>query len=89
MTNVREGEVTTENVTLLWEQPESKPQYSYAVQVSNGSAVTAPNTWHKFTGLVPGSKNSFTVTTRTADGTSAAPVTVFLFTRTYLNLNSG
>lgn len=88
MTNLTEGEVTTENVTLLWEQQDSKPDYLYMVQVSNDSAFPVPNTLHKFTGLVPGSNYSFTVTTQTADGTSATPVTVSLFTRTYLNLNS-
>lgn len=85
VTNLTEGEVTTESVTLLWQQQESKPHYSYVVQVSNGSAFTVSNTSHKFTGLVPGSSYSFTVTTQTADGTSATPVTVSLYTRTYLN----
>lgn len=88
MINLTEGEVTTENVTLLWEQQDSKPHYSYVVQVSNGPTSTVSNTLHKFTGLVPGRKYFFNVTTQTADGTSATPVTVSLFTRMYLSLNS-
>lgn len=88
VTGLREAEVTTETVTLLWEQQESKPHYSYVVQVSNSDPTTVSNTSHKFTGLVPGNNYNFTVTTQTADGTSAAPVTLSLFTGTYFHSNS-
>lgn len=83
---LRQSEVTTDAITLVWEQQESKSFYSYVVQASNGS-IFLSNTVFKTTttisGLVAGSNYSFTVTTQTADGTQAAPVTVSRFTRMY------
>lgn len=84
---LREAEVTTDAVTLVWEQQESKSHYSYVVQASNGSIFlsnTVYNTTKTFMGLVAGSNYSFTVTTQTADGTQAAPVTVSDFTRMFI-----
>lgn len=84
---LREAEVTTDAVTLVWEQQESKSHYSYVVQASNGSIFlsnTVFNTTKMFIGLVAGSNYSFTVTTQTADGTQAAPVTVSYFTRMFI-----
>nr|XP_043874906.1 receptor-type tyrosine-protein phosphatase eta-like isoform X6 [Solea senegalensis] len=86
VTNLRQTDITTDAVTLLWEQSHSKPHYSYVVQSSNGSShsevVVSVNT-STITGLLSGSNYSFTVTTQTADGTQAAPVTVSFFTRPY------
>ncbi|XP_058501447.1 receptor-type tyrosine-protein phosphatase eta [Solea solea] len=86
VTNLRQTDITTDAVTLLWEQPHSKPHYSYVVQSSNVSShsevVVSVNT-STITGLLSGSNYSFTVTTQTTDGTQAAPVTVFFFTRPY------
>lgn len=84
---LRQSEVTTDAITLVWEQQESKPHYSYVVQTSNGSIFlsnTVLNTTTTIAGLVAGSNYSFTVTTQTADGTQAAPVTVYYFTRMYI-----
>ncbi|XP_068595959.1 receptor-type tyrosine-protein phosphatase beta [Brachionichthys hirsutus] len=76
--------ITTATVTLVWEQQESKPHYTYVVSASNGSEVhlnTVITSTDTITGLVAGSNYSFTVTSQTADGTMAAPVTVSHFTR--------
>ncbi|XP_069577895.1 receptor-type tyrosine-protein phosphatase eta-like [Brachyistius frenatus] len=84
VTNLRQTEITTNAVTLVWEQPESKLTYSYEVLVTNNSF---PNLFQEnmttitITELVSGSNFSFTVTTRAADGTRAGPVTVSYFTR--------
>ncbi|XP_070827425.1 receptor-type tyrosine-protein phosphatase eta-like [Chaetodon trifascialis] len=86
VTMLRQTEITTDAVTLMWEQPESKSHYSYVVQASNGSIFQSNkvfNTTDTMTGLLSGSNYSFTVTTQTEDGTQAAPVTVFFFTRPY------
>lgn len=87
MTNLTEGEVTTTTVTLLWEQRESKPNYTYVVRHSNSSSSpeTTRNTTHRFTGLTPGSSYTFSVITQTLDGTRAAPVFAFLYTRMTLH----
>lgn len=69
--------ITTNAVTLMWEQQESKSYYSYVVQVSNSSFSSSKavlNTSITITGLLSGSNYSFTVTAQTADGTQAAPV---------------
>lgn len=84
MTLLRQADITTNTVTLVWEEQESKPHYSYMVQASNGSiflSYIVLNTTTTITGLVAGSYYSFTVTTQTADGTRAAPMTVSYFTR--------
>ncbi|XP_040893831.1 receptor-type tyrosine-protein phosphatase eta isoform X3 [Toxotes jaculatrix] len=84
VTELREAEITTNAVTLVWQQPESKPFYSYVVQFVNGSLVLREKVLNgTITGLLSGSNYSFTVTTETADGTQAAPVTVSFFTRPY------
>ncbi|XP_034734384.1 receptor-type tyrosine-protein phosphatase eta [Etheostoma cragini] len=84
VTNLTQTQITTNSVTLLWEQPQSKPYYSYVVRTNNGSIVTsevALNKQKDVTGLLSGSNYSFTVTTQTPDGTEAAPATVSYFTR--------
>lgn len=85
VTMLRQAGITANAVTLTWEQPQSKPKYSYLVQHTNGSSVLSEhhtsNTTATITGLLSGSNYSFTVTTQTADGTQAAPVTVSYFTR--------
>ncbi|XP_044212573.1 receptor-type tyrosine-protein phosphatase eta isoform X1 [Thunnus albacares] len=88
VTMLRQTEITTNAVTLVWEQPESKPNYSYVVQVTNGSfsqheVVEFPKTTHTITRLLSGSNYTFSVTAQTADGTQADPVTVSYFTRPY------
>lgn len=83
--NLTATEVTTNTVTLTWEQRESKPSYSYMVQASNGSVFwneTVFNTTVTITGLISGSRYSFIVTSKTADGTQSLQVTTPLYTRT-------
>ncbi|XP_032379279.1 receptor-type tyrosine-protein phosphatase eta [Etheostoma spectabile] len=84
VTNLTQTQITTNSVTLMWEQPQSKPYYSYVVRTNNGSIVSSEvvsNKQKEVTGLLSGSNYSFTVTTRTPDGTEAAPGTVSYFTR--------
>lgn len=78
-------QITTNAVTLSWEQPEYKPLYLFLVLVSNATFnnVTV-NPMYTVGGLLSGTNYSFTVTTQTADGTQAAPVTVSSFTRVYI-----
>ncbi|XP_031688971.1 receptor-type tyrosine-protein phosphatase beta isoform X5 [Oncorhynchus kisutch] len=92
-----EAGITTTNVTLVWFQPESKPGYTFRVEITNQSVTT--NTTMKtitgvqsgsnyttnitITGLQSGSNYTFTVTTLTGDGTMATPVTVSYFTRPF------
>uniref|UniRef100_A0A3Q1EYV8 protein-tyrosine-phosphatase n=1 Tax=Acanthochromis polyacanthus TaxID=80966 RepID=A0A3Q1EYV8_9TELE len=87
VTNLTETEITTDAVTLVWEQPEVRSDYTYLVQVSNGSFdIISKNesvTNTTVSELLSGSNFSFTVTTRTADGTKADPVTVSYFTRPF------
>ncbi|XP_044047807.1 receptor-type tyrosine-protein phosphatase eta-like isoform X3 [Siniperca chuatsi] len=87
VTMLRQAQITTNTVTLVWEQLESKSHYSYLLQASNGSFVLSKEVFKTTTstisGLLSGSNYSFTVTTQTADGTLAAPVTVSYFTRPY------
>lgn len=84
--NLSHTKVTTGNVTLLWDQRESRPDYTYLVQVINGSqniirTEVVSETTVNITGLLSGSNFSFTVTTRAADGTAASPDTANFFTR--------
>ncbi|XP_039989379.1 receptor-type tyrosine-protein phosphatase eta isoform X2 [Xiphias gladius] len=84
VTNLRQAEITTDAVTLVWEQPESKSHYSYVVSVTNGSSLASVivfNTTSTTARLESGSNYSFIVTTQTADGTQAVSVTVSYFTR--------
>ncbi|XP_053174860.1 receptor-type tyrosine-protein phosphatase eta [Scomber japonicus] len=83
VTMLRQTEITTNAVTLVWEQLEKKSDYSYLVQITNGSLSQIPTTTFTFTGLLSGSNYSFIVTTQTVDGTQADPVTVSYFTRPY------
>ncbi|KAL7403339.1 hypothetical protein ABVT39_027926 [Epinephelus coioides] len=86
VTMLRQTEITTSEVTLEWEQPESKPDYSYVVQTTNGSFPVSETVFNRtatITKLLSGSNYSFTVTTQTADGTQADPRTVSYFTRPY------
>lgn len=77
------------NLTLKWDQPEIKSDYSYEVQVNStlpdlpGSLNTTLLTVFTVTGLYSGSNYSFTATTLTADGTRAESVTASYFTRMY------
>ncbi|XP_031138584.1 receptor-type tyrosine-protein phosphatase eta isoform X2 [Sander lucioperca] len=86
VTNLTQTDITTNAVTLVWDQPESKPYYSYVVQTTNDSIFASEVVSNKqiiITGLLSGSNYNFTVTTQTLDGTKAAPVTVSYFTRPY------
>ncbi|XP_026167719.1 receptor-type tyrosine-protein phosphatase eta isoform X3 [Mastacembelus armatus] len=86
VTMLTQSKITTNAVTLVWEQPMSKPQYQYVVNVTNDTTVIkmmSNNTTVTITGLLSGSQYSFTVITQTADGTQAAPVSVSYFTRPY------
>ncbi|XP_053283864.1 receptor-type tyrosine-protein phosphatase beta isoform X3 [Pleuronectes platessa] len=87
VTRLRQAGITTNAVTLVWEQPNSKTGQSYVVLVTQNSSsfpeVQVFNTTFTSTGLSSGSNTSFTVTTQTTDGTPAAPVTVYYFTRPY------
>lgn len=85
--NLTATEVTTNTVTLTWEQLESKPSYSYMVQTSNGSVLWSERvliTTVNITGLISGRRYEFIVTSETADGTQALQVTTSLYTRTCL-----
>ncbi|XP_071360006.1 receptor-type tyrosine-protein phosphatase beta isoform X5 [Trachinotus anak] len=86
VTRLRQAKIATNAVTLVWEQPQRKSDYSYVVQVTNGSFSLSKvilNTTYRITGLLSGSNYSFTVTTQTADDTQSSPVTVSYFTRPY------
>ncbi|XP_041794912.1 receptor-type tyrosine-protein phosphatase eta isoform X3 [Chelmon rostratus] len=86
VTMLRQTEITTDAVTLMWEQPDNKSHYSYVVEASNGSFSQSNkvfNTSDTIAGLLSGSNYSFTVTTQTGGGTQAAPVTVSYFTRPF------
>lgn len=87
VTGLRQTQITTNTVTLEWTQPEYKSYYSFLVVVSNNSNVTSENVtnlnYTVVTGLQSGTNYSFTVTTRTADGTKASPNTVSYFTSMY------
>ncbi|TKS73223.1 Receptor-type tyrosine-protein phosphatase eta [Collichthys lucidus] len=83
VTELKETKITTDAVTLVWEQPERKPHYSYLVQTSNSPSQSDSVTMSNITGLNSGTNYSFTVITQTADGTQSAPVTVSYFTRPY------
>ncbi|CAI5664714.1 unnamed protein product [Oreochromis niloticus] len=88
VSNLTQTQITTNAVTLVWTQQESKLSYSYRVQVTNESNVTVNELNVKITNatiinLRSGSNFNFTVTTLTADGTQADPVTVSYFTRPY------
>ncbi|XP_076026454.1 receptor-type tyrosine-protein phosphatase eta-like isoform X2 [Genypterus blacodes] len=86
VTMLRPTEISTNTVTLVWEQPENKPHYSYMVQVTNGSVYPPGitfNTTYTIRGLHSGSNHTFTVTTQTADGTMATPSTIYSFTQPY------
>ncbi|XP_026032274.1 receptor-type tyrosine-protein phosphatase eta isoform X2 [Astatotilapia calliptera] len=88
VSNLTQTEITTNAVTLVWAQQESKLSYSYWVQVTNESNVTVNELNVNITNatirnLRSGSNFNFTVTTLTADGTQADPVTVSYFTRPY------
>ncbi|XP_071005104.1 receptor-type tyrosine-protein phosphatase eta-like [Oncorhynchus clarkii lewisi] len=90
-----EAGITTTSVTLVWFQPESKPGYTFRVEVTNQSVTTnttmktitgvqsGSNYTTNITGLKSGSNYTFTVTTLTGDGTMATPVTVSYFTRPF------
>ncbi|XP_072241597.1 receptor-type tyrosine-protein phosphatase eta [Leuresthes tenuis] len=80
--NLASTEITTNSVTLVWEQQEKKPSYSYEVLV-NGSRTTETTTNVTVRGLWSGSNFSVTITTLTANGTRSEPVTVSYFTRPY------
>ncbi|XP_055078519.1 receptor-type tyrosine-protein phosphatase eta [Periophthalmus magnuspinnatus] len=87
VTDLQQTEITTELVTLKWNQTEYKPDYKYLVQVFNTSGlVTKINvTDLNYTeiGLMSGTNYSFSVTAQTADGTAATPKTVSYFTRPF------
>ncbi|XP_064859069.1 receptor-type tyrosine-protein phosphatase eta-like isoform X2 [Oncorhynchus nerka] len=89
-----EAGITTTSVTLVWFQPESKPGYTFRVEVTNQSVTTnttmktitgvqSGSNYTTITGLQSGSNYTFTVTTLTGDGTMATPVTVSYFTRPF------
>ncbi|XP_034032788.1 receptor-type tyrosine-protein phosphatase eta isoform X2 [Thalassophryne amazonica] len=87
VSELKAAEISTDNVTLVWEQQEIKSDYTYVVEVTNGSSSfqyeVVTNTTCTVTGLLSGTNYSFTVTTQTPDGTKAAPVTESCFTRPY------
>ncbi|CAG5958272.1 unnamed protein product [Menidia menidia] len=82
VTELKQTEITTNSVTLVWEQRESKTSYSYEVHVADKPPAKVVNiTGATVLDLRSGSNYSFTVTTLTADGTRAEPATVSYFTR--------
>ncbi|XP_036964427.1 receptor-type tyrosine-protein phosphatase beta-like isoform X4 [Acanthopagrus latus] len=86
VTRLTQSGITTDAVTLVWMQPQSKPDYTYIVQFYNGTFVrslTVPNTTTTVSQLLSGSNYSFTVITLAADGTPSDPRTVSYFTRPF------
>lgn len=84
VTTLRPSEITTDSVTLVWMQPESKPDYTYYVEYSNGTFINTTTTNSTtISQLLSGSNYSFTVITLAADGTRSDPETVSNFTRMY------
>lgn len=87
VTRLRATEITTDSVTLVWEQPNSKSHYFYVVHATNGTndmgTFTVNDTTAPVPGLRSGSGYNFTVTTETADGTAAASVTELIYTRMF------
>ncbi|XP_061578753.1 receptor-type tyrosine-protein phosphatase beta-like [Cololabis saira] len=84
--NLHQTDISTGSVTLVWEQLESKPSYSYEVKVIDPTPAAPAIVKEMNTtvhGLESGRNVSFTVTTLTADGTQAEPVPVSYFTRPY------
>ncbi|XP_047452257.1 receptor-type tyrosine-protein phosphatase beta isoform X4 [Mugil cephalus] len=84
-TNLSHRAVTTNNLTLAWDQ-EGERNYSYLVVVTNDSKAVvynnvAPKNEINITGLPSGSLFNCTVTTRAEDGTEAQPATANCFTR--------
>lgn len=84
VTTLGPSEITTDSVTLVWMQPESKPDYTYYVEYSNGTFINTTTTNSTtISQLLSGSNYSFTVITLAADGTRSDPATVSNFTRMY------
>ncbi|XP_077451337.1 receptor-type tyrosine-protein phosphatase eta-like [Stigmatopora argus] len=77
--------VSASSVTLTWEQPEAKADFSYLVEVSDGRdpprVSTSESRRADISGLASGTNYTFSVKTRAADGTSAAPRILSAFTR--------
>ncbi|XP_077567249.1 receptor-type tyrosine-protein phosphatase eta-like [Stigmatopora nigra] len=79
--------VSVGSVTLTWEQPEAKADFSYLVLVSDGRGPPKVSTYKErgadIWGLASGTNYSVGVSTRAADGTLAAPRMLSVFTRPY------
>ncbi|KAM3608811.1 uncharacterized protein V6R79_005192 [Siganus canaliculatus] len=74
VSNLKKAGITPEELTLVWEQTESKPNYSYVVEASDGTNSLSYETKQitlTIPGLLSGSCYDFSVTTQTADGTQA------------------
>ncbi|XP_054633086.1 receptor-type tyrosine-protein phosphatase eta isoform X4 [Dunckerocampus dactyliophorus] len=87
VTTLRAAEISTEAVTLVWEQPENKPDYSYVVHVThelyNLPSEVVSSTLYNISGLLSGNMYTFAVSTQAADGTRAAPRVKSFFTRPF------
>ncbi|XP_061826005.1 receptor-type tyrosine-protein phosphatase eta-like isoform X1 [Nerophis lumbriciformis] len=87
VTMLRAGEISTDSVVLVWEQPENKSDYSYVVHYSNESSnpqfKVVSRTFVNISDLLSGNNYTFAVSTQTADGTLAAPRIKSVFTRPF------
>lgn len=87
VSNLTQTQVTTNSVSLKWDQLESKPYYYYNVQAFNSShsetiSSNASSTNKTVDKLESGTNYTFIVTTVTPDGTRSEPSMVSYFTRT-------
>ncbi|XP_036068490.1 receptor-type tyrosine-protein phosphatase eta isoform X4 [Oryzias melastigma] len=86
VSNLTQTQVTTNSVSLKWDQLESKPYYYYNVQAFNSSHLetissNANSTNKTVDKLESGTNYTFIVTTVTPDGTRSEPSMVSYFTR--------
>ncbi|XP_036399313.1 receptor-type tyrosine-protein phosphatase eta [Megalops cyprinoides] len=87
VSQLRDAGITTSNISLVWDQPEPQESYKYIAIVeypnNNRTQFITQNTSAIIQNLQSGSGYNFTVMTLAASNTTAAAVTITLFTRPY------
>ncbi|RVE72230.1 hypothetical protein OJAV_G00059530 [Oryzias javanicus] len=86
VSNLTQTQVTTDSVSLKWDQRESKHYYSYSVQAFSSSysevfSSKSNRTNATVNNLESGTNYNFSVTTVTPDGTRSEPSMMSYFTR--------